>query len=229
MAQSLVGSLLLSLRFWCAQSFSCPFQECFPSPLEILHQIPLVFKVKFPEGSQSLCWIPRLGNVLWALEHLQQCENFFDIIVLQFEGLLLGESMVRLINPPRGFMPHAVPPRSVAARALIPMEAPTGLWLCRKHSLKGRCGSVSCRVPGSWSTQGFVWVLWASLAGTGFDSKHNFACPTTLWGFSFALGCGYLFWVGSNFLLFKIASATSCNFGVPQEYVGQSQILFWVL
>ena len=97
MAQSLVGSLLLSLRFWYAQSFSCPFQECFPSPLEILHQIPLVFKVKFPEGSQSLCWIPRLGNVLWALEHLQQCENFFDIIVLQFEGLLLGESMVGLM------------------------------------------------------------------------------------------------------------------------------------
>ena len=25
-------------------------------------------KVKFPAGSQSLCWIPRLGNLLWILE-----------------------------------------------------------------------------------------------------------------------------------------------------------------
>ena len=32
------------------------------------YQIPLAFKVKFPGGSQSLCQIPRLGNLLWALE-----------------------------------------------------------------------------------------------------------------------------------------------------------------
>ena len=29
------------------------------------NQIPLAFKVKFPGGSQSLYWIPRLGNMLW--------------------------------------------------------------------------------------------------------------------------------------------------------------------
>ena len=35
-------------------------------------------------GSQSLCQIPRLGNILWALELSPQCKNFFDIIVPQF-------------------------------------------------------------------------------------------------------------------------------------------------
>ena len=36
------------------------------------NQIPLAFKVKFSRGSQSLCWMPRLGNLLWALEVLRQ-------------------------------------------------------------------------------------------------------------------------------------------------------------
>ena len=31
-------------------------------------RIPLVSKVKFPGGSQSLYQIPRLGNLLWVLE-----------------------------------------------------------------------------------------------------------------------------------------------------------------
>ena len=36
-----------------------------------------------------------------------------------------------------------------------------------------------CGVPGSWRTR-FVWVLLASLAGIGFDSKREFAPPTVL-------------------------------------------------
>ena len=61
------------------------------------NQIPLAFKVKFPGDPQSLCWIPRLRNLLWALELLQQCENFFAITVLQFVGHLLGGCMVGLM------------------------------------------------------------------------------------------------------------------------------------
>ena len=38
--------------------------------------------------------IPKLGNLLWALELLEQCENFFGIIVFQFMGCLFGGSMV---------------------------------------------------------------------------------------------------------------------------------------
>ena len=48
------------------------------------NQILLTFKVKFHAGSQSFCWIPRLGNLLWAPELFQECKNFFVIIVLQF-------------------------------------------------------------------------------------------------------------------------------------------------
>ena len=75
----------------------------------------------FPGGSQSFCQMPRLGNLLWALEPLQQCKNFFAIIVLQFVCRLLSGSMVGQWRPlPRGLTPHAVPPRSAAARALVP-------------------------------------------------------------------------------------------------------------
>ena len=39
-----------------------------------------------------------MGNLLWALELLQQYENFFGIIVLQFVGCLLGGSTVGLTH-----------------------------------------------------------------------------------------------------------------------------------
>ena len=77
--QSLVGVtapfswVLVHIRFCCALQESC-----------------------FPVGSQPFGWIPSLGNLLWALELLQQCENFFGVIVLQFVGHLLGGSMVGL-------------------------------------------------------------------------------------------------------------------------------------
>ena len=78
--------------------FCCALQESFPPVLwKFCSQIPLAFKIKFPGGSQSLFWIPRLGNLLWALELLQQCQNFFGIIVLQFVGRLLGSSVVGLL------------------------------------------------------------------------------------------------------------------------------------
>ena len=48
-------------------------------------------------GSQPLCWISRLANLLRALELLLQCENLFGIIVLQFVGRLLSSSTVGLM------------------------------------------------------------------------------------------------------------------------------------
>ena len=54
------------------------------------NKIPLACKVKFLSNSQSLCQIPRLGNLLWVLELSKQCENVFGLIVLQFVGHLLG-------------------------------------------------------------------------------------------------------------------------------------------
>ena len=78
--------------------FACALQQSVSPVLwKFCNQIPLAFKVKFPGGSQSLCWIPRLGNLLWALELLQQYKNFFAIIALQFVGHLLGGSVAGIM------------------------------------------------------------------------------------------------------------------------------------
>ena len=68
LAQSLVGSLLLSPTSWCTKGFVCALQESV-SPIlwKFFNQVPLAFIVKFPGGSQSLCqlfvaiileWVP---------------------------------------------------------------------------------------------------------------------------------------------------------------------------
>ena len=70
LAQSLVGTLLLSPGSWlaCTRFCLCPPRACFSSLWKFCNQIPLASKVKFPGGSQSLCRICRLGNPLWVLE-----------------------------------------------------------------------------------------------------------------------------------------------------------------
>ena len=67
--QSLVGSLLLSPGSWCTQGLVCPLQESVsPVLCKFCNQIALASKVKLLGRSQRLCQIPRLGNLLWALE-----------------------------------------------------------------------------------------------------------------------------------------------------------------
>ena len=69
LGQSLVGSLLLSPGSCFAKGFVSVLQESvFPILWKYSNQIPLASKVKFPGDSQSLCQIPRLGNLLWVLE-----------------------------------------------------------------------------------------------------------------------------------------------------------------
>ena len=68
-AQTPVGTLLLSPGSWCAQGFVCALQEpASPVLWKFCNQIPLASKIKLPRGSQSLCQIPRLGNLLWVLQ-----------------------------------------------------------------------------------------------------------------------------------------------------------------
>ena len=51
------------------KSFVCALQESVSPVLwKFCNQIPLASKVKFSGGSKSLCYIPRLGNLLWVLE-----------------------------------------------------------------------------------------------------------------------------------------------------------------
>ena len=67
LVQSLVGTLLFSPGSGCTQSFVFVLQESVSSILwKFYNQNLLASKVKFPGGSQSLCQIPRLGNLLWV-------------------------------------------------------------------------------------------------------------------------------------------------------------------
>ena len=70
LAQSLIGTLLLSPGSWYTQAFACALQESVsPFLWEFCNQISLASKVKFPEISQSLCQISRMGNLLWVLKN----------------------------------------------------------------------------------------------------------------------------------------------------------------
>ena len=122
----------------------------FPVLWHFCNQIPLAFKVKFPGSSQFLCWIPRLGNLLWALEFLQQCGSFFGIIVLQFVGCLLRGSMVGLTHHVSQLCCNQSPhPCSQPLLTRASVED--------TQTLKVRSGSVSCGVPESWCT--ISWVI----------------------------------------------------------------------
>ena len=69
LGQSLVESLLLFPGSWCTQGFACALQESVsPVLCKFCNQIPLASKVNFSVSSQSLCQVPRLRNLLWALE-----------------------------------------------------------------------------------------------------------------------------------------------------------------
>ena len=67
----------------------CPptLESLFPSVLwKSYNQIPLACKVRYLGDFQSLCCIPRLGSLVCGSEPSQQCENFFDLMVLQSVG-----------------------------------------------------------------------------------------------------------------------------------------------
>ena len=73
LALSLVGTLLLSPGPCYTQGIVCALQESVsPVLCKFCNQFKFKFKLaskfKFPGGSLPLCWIPRLGNLLWILE-----------------------------------------------------------------------------------------------------------------------------------------------------------------
>ena len=70
--------------------------------------------------------------------------------------------------------------RSAVPRGPTPVAGHCWPYLCRRHSNTVLAQSLW----GLWVMVGtrFVWALWASLEGKGFDSKHRFAPPTILLG-----------------------------------------------
>ena len=86
LGQSLVGSLLLSPGSWCAQSFVCALQvSVSPVLCKFCNQIPLPSEVNFPEGSQSLCQIPRSGNTLEYYSAIKR--NTFESVLMRLMNL----------------------------------------------------------------------------------------------------------------------------------------------
>ena len=65
---------------WCTQDFVCALQgwSLFPPVLsKSCSQILPAHRIRLTRYSQSLCWIPWLGRLMWVSEPSQQWENFF--------------------------------------------------------------------------------------------------------------------------------------------------------
>ena len=113
--------------------------------------------------------------------------------------------------PPRELIPY---PGLLNPEPQPLWQATADLYLHRSHS--NTHGQVWLNLCGfsSWAKH-FVWALWASLAGMGFDSKHNFASPTILFRL---LLCpwrwGILFFGGIQHSPVDGCSAVSCSFWV---------------
>ena len=145
LAQSLVGTLLLSPGSWCAQSFSVHSKSLFPqsygSPIIKSHWLLKLnsLGILSPLARSS-------GLQIWALELLQQCENFFGIIVLQFVGRLLSGSIVELMVPSSKRTLATCHTTQVCC-SQIPCPCGRSLLTCASagetQTLKGRPGSVS--------------------------------------------------------------------------------------
>ena len=212
LAQSVVGTLLLSPGSWCIQGFVCALQDSVSPVLwKFCSEMPLASEVKFPGDSQSFCWIPMLGNLLWVLD------NFFVITVLQFVGCLLDGSMVGLMaTSSKRLMPHTACPRSAAVRTPIPVLDhcwPMPPLETLKHS-KSRPDSVPVGSLGSsvhkvlFEPSDHPWKVWGLLVNV--ISPFLSSCC----GFSFALGHGVSFFSGIQHSPVSGYSAMSCNFGI---------------
>ena len=183
--------------------YLCPPRVCLPRDSKFCNQIPLASKVKFPGGSQTLCQIPRLENLLWVLELILTvwkfiwyncsavCGSSAQWLHSGVNGNLFQEGLGHTLCDPGLLRPESLPLQ----------QATADLYLHRRHSNTQRqvCLSV-CGVSGSWCAPGFVWALRASLAGMGFDSKCDFAPPTVLMGLLLCLWMwGILFWWDPTF------------------------------
>ena len=115
-------------------------------------------------------------------------------------------------------MPHAVRPKSAAARAPVPVAVTADLCLLRRHStLKDRSGSVSVGSlgPGAhkvlFKPSEHLWQVWGLIL--------NVILPLLLscWGFSFALGHGVSFLLGSNILMSMVVQQLVAFLEFSQE------------
>ena len=111
-------------------------------------------------------------------------------------------------------MSHVAWPRSAAVRAPAPAEAMADPCFHRRHlNTQKQVWNSLCGVSGSWCSQDLVWALRASLADTGFDSKHGFTPLTIL------LGCLLCPWIWGIFFWWD--RTFSC------QWLFDSEVQFW--
>ena len=123
-------------------------------------------------------------------------------------------------------MPHAVRPKSAAARAPVPVAVTADLCLLRRHStLKGRSGSVSVRSLGPgvhkvlFESFEHLWRVW------GLILKLILPLVPSCRGFSFALGHGVSFLLGSNILISMVVQQLVAFLEFSQEMSAHSSTL----
>ena len=178
---------------------------CFLSPVEVLYQVLLTFKVRFPGDSHSLCWIPRLGSLLWDLGLLQQCENFFGMIVLLFVFRHPGGPI--FIGANGDVVQEDLATSHASHDCCCQSPCPHGRPLLTHASagdseiLTGRSSSVSCWrhccFPWFRCGQGFVCDLQASLVGMRYLILNVIvSLLSSCCGLFFALGHSISFFGG---------------------------------
>ena len=89
-----------------------------------------------------------------------------------------------------------------APRAPAPWQITADAYLCRRHKHRSSSVSVGSLCPGAhkvlFEPSQHLWQLW------GFTLNVILPHPPSCLGLPFALGCGYLFLVGSNILLLMV-------------------------
>ena len=147
---------------------------------------------------------------MWALELLQQRENIFGVLVLQFVVCLLSGSMVGLTRCTSQV--HCSQNPCSQGRPLM-IHASTGV----AQTLKCRSGSVTCGAPRSCAhkvlrepSKRLWWVCC-------LIQNSILPLQPTGWGFSFALGPGASFFDVIQHSPVNGCSAATCNFGVLTE------------
>ena len=115
-------------------------------------------------------------------------------------------------------MSHVVWPRSFALKAPTPatslQQATADPYFHKRYSNTQRQVWLSlCGVSGSLCTQDFVWALWVSLVGMGFDSKCCLFPPTVLLALLLCSWTRGIFFGGIQCSV--DGCSASCNFGVP--------------
>ena len=206
LAQSLVGSLLLSPESWCTESFVVPSKSLFPQSCG-----SSIIKFCWPSKSNSWgfsvpLWDPRVGQSVTGPRTFATVEE-----LLWYSCSPICESPARrlhsgaignLLQEDLGHVGHMLHLLGLLHQMPCPhgRSLPTRATLGGlKHSKAGLAQSlveVTAPFLGSWWAQGFVGALQTSLVGLRFDFNAAVPLLPSCWGFSFALGCRVSFFGG---------------------------------